>query len=47
MRGPLDIIKEGWTGPEEKEDDVLSYVQCVYDRLEEAKDIVQANMRRA
>ena len=47
VRGPLDIIKEGWTGPEEKEDDVLSYVQRVNDRLEEAKDIVQANMRRA
>ena len=47
VRGPLDVIKGGWTKENEEENDILTYVQRVYDRLESAKDIVHDNMRRS
>ena len=47
LRGPVDVLKDEWTNAEDQEDDVLNYVQRVYDRLEAAKDLVQTNMEKA
>ena len=47
LRRPLDVLKDGWTNTEGKEDDELNYVQRVYDTLKAAKDLVQTNMEKA
>ena len=47
LRGPLDILKDGWTQAENNEDDILHYVQRVYKRLETAKELVKTNMEKA
>ena len=31
VRGPLDVLKEGWIEPNPKEDDILTYVNKVYE----------------
>ena len=48
VRGPLDVLQEGWIGEQQdSQDDVLSYVQGVYDRLQESKEIVRQNMEKS
>ena len=47
VRGPLDVLKEGWTRTTPEGDDIVSYVDRVHERLEAAKDLVQENMRKA
>ena len=46
MRGPLDVLKEKWV-QQKPEDDVVSYINRVYKRLEAAKDIMRENMQKA
>ena len=46
-RGPLDILREGWVRSNPKGDDVISYVQKVYDRMEAARDAVKENLEAA
>ena len=41
VRGPLDILKEGWTRTTPQVDDIVSYVDRVHEQLEAAKDLVQ------
>ena len=48
VRGPLNVLQEGWIGEQQdSQDDVLSYVQGVYDRLQESKEIVRQNMEKS
>ena len=45
---PLDALQEGWIGEQQDgQDDVLSYVHSVYDRLQESKEIVRQNMEKS
>ena len=46
IRGPLDVLKEGWQ-QQNPENDIINYVNKVYQRLEEANHIVQESMIRA
>ena len=46
VRGPLDVLKDGLTQDSVEGDDIVSYVNRVYERLQAAKDIVQDNLRR-
>ena len=46
-RGPLDILREGWVRSNPKGDDVISYVQKVYDQMEAARDAVKENLEAA
>ena len=47
IRGPLDILKGSWTQENPEDDDILTYVQTVYDRLQEAQKSVQKNLEKA
>ena len=44
MRGPLDILRESWTGCAEVEIPIATFVVEMRDRLEE---MVQKNVKRA
>ena len=45
VRGPLDVLKEGWLQQNSEKDDIINYVNKVYQQhLEEVKHIVQENM---
>ena len=45
MRGPLEVLKEGWVEHNGGGDDIISYVTHVYDRLQEAREIAQRNLK--
>ena len=47
VRGPLDILKEGWIGGKPGGDDIITYVIQIYECLEAAKETVLENLRQA
>ena len=47
VRGPLDVLQEEWIQNQEAETDILPYVTNIRDRMEEAKEVVKENARRA
>ena len=46
IRGPLDVLKEGWIQDNPEQDDIVSFVNRVYQRLEDAKEIAHKNMEQ-
>ena len=40
------MLKDGWTSQSEQNDDIVSYENKVYDRLQLAKEIVEKNMEK-
>ena len=44
VRGPLDILKEGWIGGKPGGDDIITYVTQIHERLEAAKETVLDNL---
>ena len=44
IKGPLDVLKEAWLQDNPEQDDIVTYVNRIYQRLEDAKDIVRTNM---
>ena len=47
VRGPLDILKEGWIGGKPGGDDIITYVIWIHEHLEAAKEPVLENLRQA
>ena len=47
VRGPLDMLKEGWTGAKPGGDDIITYVIRIHECLETAKETVLENLRQA
>ena len=47
VRGPLDVLKESWTGEAEEGSPVADYVLRMRQRLQEMTDLVQKNASRA
>ena len=47
VRGPLDVLKEGWTREYESEVPVATHVVQMRDRLHEMVEVVQENMEQA
>ena len=47
VRGPLDVLKEGWTGETESETPIAEYVVTMRDRLQEMTELVQTNLERS
>ena len=47
VRGPLDVIREGWTGERGGEMPVATHVVEMRDRLREMTDLVQVNVAKA
>lgn len=43
VRGLLDVLREDWTGEKDTEEDVVTYVSRVRERMEEAQEIVKQN----
>ena len=46
VRGPLDVIKDGWTMDSNEGDDIVTYVNRIYHRLQGARDVVQQSMQK-
>lgn len=47
-RGPLDILKEAWSGAESvQEQDIISYLQKLQDHLQQIRKIAADNMSQA
>ena len=47
VRGPLDVMKEAWTGTVTGPQSVVSHVLTIRDRLTSMTDLVKANMDKA
>ena len=47
VRGPLDVLKEDWIHNQLKDDDIVSYVTRIYERLKEGREAVQENLRKS
>jgi hypothetical protein len=47
IRGPLDVLKEVWSGEEMENATVASHVITMRERLQEMTDLVQANLTKA
>ena len=47
VQGPLDILKESWTGESQEESPIAEYIIKMRDRLEEMSKIVQRCARGA
>ena len=47
VRGPLDVLKEAWTGVTEPENPVAAYVCEMRKRLQEMAELVQINANKA
>ena len=47
VRGPLNILKEGWIGGKPGGDDIITYVTQIHERLEPAKETVLENLQQA
>ena len=47
VRGPLDLLKEGWEAKPGASENVVSHVLLMRDRLERMAGVVQQNMRGA
>lgn len=47
VRGPLDVFQEAWTSTRKEDDSILNYVSKVRERMELAKELVQANMEHS
>lgn len=46
VRGPLDVLKEGWTGENCEEVPVIVHVVEMRERLEEMVELVQSELNR-
>ena len=47
VRGPLDVLKETWETPEKSDENVLSYITMMREKLQSMMDHVQDNLRVA
>ena len=47
VRGPLEVLKEAWTGSTQEDSDILTYVTRVYQRIATAKELVEQNLKLA
>ena len=47
MRGPLDVLREEWTGEAAEEVPVAAHVVEMRDRLQQMTDLVQENAQKA
>ena len=48
MRGPLDVLREAWEGPETQEvHSILAHVLKMREKMENMTELVQANMEQA
>ena len=47
VRGPLEVLKEAWTGSMQEDSDILTYVTRVYHRIATAKELVEQNLKLA
>ena len=47
VRGPLEVLKEAWTGSMQEDSDILTYVTRVYLRIATAKELVEQNLKLA
>ena len=47
MRGPLEVLRESWTGEEAEEPTTLDGLSQIRARLEELSEIVEINMKKA
>ena len=47
VRGPLDLLKEGWEAKPGASENVVSHFLLIRNRLERMAEVVQQNMRRA
>ncbi|KAI4897404.1 hypothetical protein NFI96_005671 [Prochilodus magdalenae] len=47
IRGPLDLLKELWEGPQGKQKNVVQYVIQMRERLEQMTSLAQENLKKA
>ena len=47
VHGPLEVLKEAWTGSTQEDSDILTYVTRVYQRIATAKELVEQNLKLA
>ena len=47
VRGPLDVLKEGWSTQREEEDSIVEYVSRVRERMEFARELVLENTQKS
>lgn len=47
MRGPLDVLKESWTGEEQQQVVIASQVLGMREKLQEMMGLVQVNAEKA
>ena len=47
VRGPLDVLKEGWSTQREEEDSIVEYVSKVRERIQFARELVLENTQKS
>ena len=47
VRGPLYVLKKDWIHNQLKDDDIVSYVTRIYERMKEGGEAVQGNLRKS
>lgn len=47
VRGPLDVVKESWEANKKSNENVVSYILAVQDKLAAMADLVMENMKKA
>ena len=47
VRGPLDILRESWESSQKSDENIISYVLSIRDRLSKMAELVQENLSKA